>query len=346
MKIFSLTHLSNEQLSRALTAVCIRDRRITAAVLTHIAEFDARELHLAAGYKSMHAYCVGELHFSDSAADKRITAARTARKFPEMFQAIAEGRLHLTAVLVLGPRLTPGNAQELIRESEHKTRVQIEEMLAARFPRTESLPMVLVMPAQFAPERVEAPKPAVAAAPARTELAPARVGPRQNVQPVAKQRFLLNVMIDQETRDLLQRAHDLMSHDVSASNVAEALKRSLKLAVATMEKRKFAATTNPRPSKGSTNPRYIPAAVRRVVHERDGGQCTFVGTSGHRCEERAELEFDHVEEVARGGLATVDNVRLRCRAHNQYTAERAFGAEFMARMRREGVERRIARRAS
>jgi len=27
----------------------------------------------------------------------------------------------------------------------------------------------------------------------------------------------------------------------------------------------------------------------------------------------------------------VENLRLRCRAHNQFEAERAFGAEFMER---------------
>jgi len=248
VKIFSLEHLTNEQLSHDLTAVCVRDRRITAAVLAHIAEFDARRLYLAAGYTSMHAYCVGVLHFSDSAADKRINVARTAREFPAIFQAVAEGRLHLTAVLVLGPRLTASNAEELIGEAEHKTRIQIEELLAARFPRTESLPLVLAMPAQLAPERVEAPASPLTTVdpiPARRELAPERVGPRRKVQPVAKQRFLLNVMIDQETRELLQRAQDLLGHEVAAGDVAEALKRSLKVAVASLEKRKFAATRRP-----------------------------------------------------------------------------------------------------
>jgi hypothetical protein len=33
--------------------------------------------------------------------------------------------------------------------------------------------------------------------------------------------------------------------------------------------------------------------------------------------------------VARGGRATTDNLRLRCRAHNQLEAERAYGAYFM-----------------
>jgi len=42
--MFSLNHLSNTQLSRDLIAACVRDRRITAWVLAHIAEFDARAL--------------------------------------------------------------------------------------------------------------------------------------------------------------------------------------------------------------------------------------------------------------------------------------------------------------
>ena len=44
----------------------------------------------------------------------------------------------------------------------------------------------------------------------------------------------------------------------------------------------------------------------------------------------------HIEPVARGGAATVDNLRLRCRAHNAYEAERVFGTEFMRRKREQG----------
>ena len=69
--------------------------------------------------------------------------------------------------------------------------------------------------------------------------------------------------------------------------------------------------------------------------ERDQGRCTFIGTTGHRCEARRFLEFDHIDPVARGGKATVEGMRLRCRAHNQYEAERTFGAGFMRRKRQE-----------
>ena len=61
-----------------------------------------------------------------------------------------------------------------------------------------------------------------------------------------------------------------------------------------------------------------------------------------RCEAREHVEFDHVQEVARGGEATADNLRLRCRAHNQYGAECTFGAEFMRHKRVAAAEGRAA----
>ena len=36
-----------------------------------------------------------------------------------------------------------------------------------------------------------------------------------------------------------------------------------------------------------------------------------------------------MDTVARGGEATVEGIRLRCRAHNQYEAECTFGVGFM-----------------
>lgn len=58
---------------------------------------------------------------------------------------------------------------------------------------------------------------------------------------------------------------------------------------------------------------------------RDGGRCALVATNGRRCTERVFLEFHHREPYVLGGEATVANVSLRCRAHNVYEAELAFG---------------------
>ena len=84
----------------------------------------------------------------------------------------------------------------------------------------------------------------------------------------------------------------------------------------------------------------------RAVWERDGNQCTFVSQAGQRCPARLFLEYDHKDEFARGGEATVENIRLRCRSHNQLEAERTFGAEFVRRKREEARRVRAEARAA
>lgn len=78
---------------------------------------------------------------------------------------------------------------------------------------------------------------------------------------------------------------------------------------------------------------------------RDRGHCTFVGDAGHPCESRHGLEFDHVVPIARGGLTTADNLRLRCRTHNRVEAERAFGKGFMQTKRERAAAARAAQPA-
>jgi 5-methylcytosine-specific restriction endonuclease McrA len=78
-------------------------------------------------------------------------------------------------------------------------------------------------------------------------------------------------------------------------------------------------------SHPSGRSRHIPAAVRREVWRRDAGRCAFTGPAG-RCGETGFLEFHHVQPYVDDGPATVENIELRCRAHNQYEAELLFGA--------------------
>ena len=104
--------------------------------------------------------------------------------------------------------------------------------------------------------------------------------------------------------------------------------------VAKLRKQKFAATDTPRPGCArSEDSRHIPAEVKRAVWQRDGGQCTYTSDTGHRCEERSGLEYDHIVPYALGGEATAGNIRLLCPAHNQLEAERTYGIEFMKHKR-------------
>ena len=216
MHAYSLSHLSDPTLLRDLTSLVARDRATTARLLAHLAEVDVRRLYLPAAYPSMYAYCVRELRLSEDAACKRITAARVARQFPAIFQALAEGRLHLSAVVLLAPCLTPGNADGLLAAASHRTRSEIEELLARRFPRSETMGLVEVLPASplrteelSAPGRIEVPGPARVEA-FTSQHAPAHVPPAAKVTPVAPARFLLQFTIGGDTREKLRHAQELL----------------------------------------------------------------------------------------------------------------------------------------
>ncbi|HKO92806.1 MAG TPA: hypothetical protein VJU61_16740, partial [Polyangiaceae bacterium] len=93
---------------------------------------------------------------------------------------------------------------------------------------------------------------------------------------------------------------------------------------------KPAPMSAPAPAPRSANQhRYIPAKVRRRVWRRDGARCTYVDARGQRCREESGLEFHHEHPYARGGPATVDNLALRCHAHNALAAEQDFGRDII-----------------
>ena len=126
MKRYSLSHLEGHELLRALDQIVTNDCDNTALMLAHIAEVDARRLYRAAAHASMFSYCVHELHMSEETAYRRIRAARAARRFPAIFDLVADGRLNVTGVVLLAPHLVTGNAGELLAAAVHKTRKDIE----------------------------------------------------------------------------------------------------------------------------------------------------------------------------------------------------------------------------
>ena len=134
MHTYSLSQLADHVLLRDLATILKQDRVTTATLLAHLAEVDTRKLYLPAGYPSMYLYCVGELKLSEDSAAKRIQAARTARQFPAIFPALAEGRLHLSAVVLLAAHLTPGTAEELLAAAEHKTSAEIKTAAGRTLP--------------------------------------------------------------------------------------------------------------------------------------------------------------------------------------------------------------------
>jgi len=341
VKSYSRSHLSDVTLLSNAPAHLSQDRAANAELLADLAEIEERRAYASAGFCSMRAYCLEELHLSDDEAFHRIHAACTAREFPAIFSALAEGRLHMTAVNLMAPHLTAENAKELLAAATHKTKTEIQLMLAQRFPRPDVPaliqplgPLQVRSAEQLCPETVE-------------QLVPERVEsptPRPKLTPLAPQRFALQLTIGQSAHDKLRYVQELLGHQVPSGDLSQVFERLLDLAIPQLEKRKFSATSKPRRGhqRLTSESRHVPAQVQRAVWERDGGRCTFVSDTGRRCSARTRLEFDHIQEVARGGQSTVGNIRMLCRTHNQHAAERTYGPGFMKARRQEAAEKREA----
>jgi hypothetical protein len=134
--------------------------------------------------------------------------------------------------------------------------------------------------------------------------------------------------IGNETLQKLRLAKDMLRHAIPSGDDAAILDRALTVLLEDVARKKFAATAHPRPARDvGAGSRHIPAEVKRAVWLRDLGRCAFVGTNGRRCTEHGFLEFHHAKPYAAGGEATVSNIHLRCRRHNDYEARVFFGRD-------------------
>jgi len=113
----------------------VKSRNHLVRLLATLAEIDARRLYRRAGHATLYAYVRKELAHDAEEACGRVLAARAARRFPVLFEAIADGRLHLAAVNLLEPHLTEETVDALVTAATHKTEAEVDKLLSKRVRR-------------------------------------------------------------------------------------------------------------------------------------------------------------------------------------------------------------------
>ena len=190
----------------------------------------------------MFTYCTQVLHLAEGGAYNRIEAARAARPFPAVLDALEGGLITLTTLRLLAPHLTDNNHRELIAVARHKPKRDVELLIATIDPKP---------PAQTIIRRVSAP-PAdakssttgCAGVPVPPPLAQSGVeAPRS--APVSGRSGTLNVLsvnsdelqvtISRDTHDKLRRAQDLFRHANPSGDLATLLDRAVTLLLADLE---------------------------------------------------------------------------------------------------------------
>jgi 5-methylcytosine-specific restriction endonuclease McrA len=328
-----LAHRSDQELLSEITKLVGSHRDITAKLVLSLAEIEKRRLHLQAGFPSMFEFCVKKLGLGEGEAFRRIVAARLARRFPVVHSMLASGAVHLSSLELLSKRLTEENHVELLETASGKSKREVEALLAARFSRPAVPSSIRILPDSETVAGDACSTPEFMLEP--SEGSHTHVPARARIEQLSQARFRVEFTASAELREKLELCRDLMSHSNPSRDLAAVIERAVDSLLVHLEKKRLARAKRPRPEPAARKSKSsrITNAVRRRVFERDGLRCTYLSVDGRRCEARAFLELDHADPRALGGSDEAENLRVRCRAHNQLWAEQAFGLEQVERAR-------------
>ncbi len=334
--LITASRLSDEALLARVKLLVSRERGVSVELIAHLAELETRDVYLGKGVKSLYLYCTEILHLSEHAAYNRIAAARAARTFPVILDLLADGSVNLTTVTILAPHLTPENHRAVLVEATHRSKDEVKVIQSRLAPRSDVPSTIRKLPTPV-PNPATAPvagkvllvaMSAEGAVPGTPPPPIVQSSPshRPVVEPLTPERYRLQFTVGKETRDKLKRVQDLLAREIPDGDPAAIFDRALTLLLKDVEKKKLGAVAKPRaPRPTKPRSRHVPAHIRRAVNRRDSGRCAFVAKDGRRCGERRVLEWHHIKPYAPDGEMSVENIFLRCRAHNVYEAESIFG---------------------
>ncbi len=244
MSNYTLASLPDHVVAQRVDTHAVQQRTDAPLFIAELAEFDARKLWAPAGYHSTHDYGVRKHRLDHYLTCRWIAIARLGYRYPVIFPALAEGKLSQTTILLLKPYLTSHIAPALLKSAMGKSKRQVEQLLAAKFPRPDvptsiqpwMPPLAMSEPAPSAPEGLTPPatlsNKLVAPAHMVPSFAPAQTVPMEPLAPRAKvaalspDRNALQVTIDDECVELLDHARDLLSHALPNADAGAAVPRA------------------------------------------------------------------------------------------------------------------------
>lgn len=297
--------MKNEELLAAVRTLVKEERRVTRAILEHINEVERRRLFAELGFSSVFDWLVRDLGYSESAAYRRMQAARVLRTVPEAAAKIESGALALT---------TLSKVQTLIRADEKRT--------GTRLSSTEKFEIVASVEncsSREADRRLATCFPEVAAA--RTS---------EKVRTVDDDRVQVLVTLTRAQFEKLKRMQELLSHKTPGASTALVLEAAMDVFLERKDPlvRKVTARAAPQgnTASGSRVRRSVKPSLRNAVFRKAQGQCEYRDVrTGRRCDSRHFLEVDHIWPRALGGGNDPENLRALCRIHNLLMAEKLLG---------------------
>lgn len=328
-------HLNDDELHSASQRIAAKERAVTLELLNHLAEIERRHLFSKFSCSSLHAYCVKYLKMSDPQAGRRVAASRMLNEIPALKKKVANGELSMTSVCQAssffhreknaGRRILSAEKLEVMNALENQSTRKVEQILISRASNPD-------------------------------------LHMRESVKQKTDALTEIKIIADQKMLADLNRLKEVWSHTMPGSNYSQLIQRlaasavealdpvlKAKRASARAEKRAESALDQNsdsccapdenelklnNPKINESRSRNVAATVRHAVWVRDGGRCTFTNEqTGEICDSKHYVELDHIKPFANGGEHRVENLRLRCRAHNHRHSIETYGSQTANRWR-------------
>jgi hypothetical protein len=292
--------MTNAELLIKLGELIKQERKITKEILELINLAEARQLYLERGFGSLFEWLTQHFGYSESAAQRRIQAARLIKASPEITAKIIEGTVNLSTLSktqsiirqherITGEKLSSHQKIEVVEKIENQTFAEVEKTLVRLFPEA-------------------------------TASAPQELRRRLDENSTR-----VSVTLDDKTLDNLEKIKSLLSHKFPNGDLSDIISY---LSNTFLQKMDRPQQLNKAQNTESTKRRVTmtPKARREVIRNADF-RCEYKDPkTGHRCGSDYQLEVDHMWPKALGGGNESENLRCFCRRHNQFVADRIFGS--------------------
>jgi 5-methylcytosine-specific restriction endonuclease McrA len=171
------------------------ERALTSQLLEKIALVHERRLYADLGYPSLLAWMMGDLHYSKSAAFRRISAARLIQDIPQAKVMVEDGQLNVTTMTQL---------KSAIQQTEKETKTKIS------LSRKEELISKIKNKSSDETDRVIA-----------IEFPDLRPRPPETIRAVGLEESELTIVLNKEQMAILNRVKEVTSHSHFNASMAE-----------------------------------------------------------------------------------------------------------------------------
>ena len=358
----SFQNITDQSLLQSLEKAILNEKKMLAEVIRHLAEVYQRRLYAKEGYSSLFAYLQQKYHYSESAAYRRIQAAKLSSKFPEILSMLETGKINLINLCLIQPYLTLDNAKALLAEITHKTKREVEDTVSVHFldsslerkpqDKIRRLPLKKVLFEKTAqiytstgggikigknenPLEV-AQKESQTSLKMSGSLSDTEISTSHAIQnqpsSSAPRKVKIEFVADENVANLIERAKEVLRRKYPNGRLEDLVREAFELLLEKKDplkkaQRKNKAQAEKVDSKKQDTPRISSATkIKTRYIPTPIKQAVWKRDKGQCsfCQEKAYLEIDHIHPRALGGKTEINNLRLLCSTHNKLRAQETF----------------------